>query len=142
LRALGYFDGQNIVVEPRYGEANVDLLAEHAAELVRQPVDIIVTMGGSAVLVAAKNATQTIPIVMVANTADPIALGVIASYAHPGGNVTGLATFPQGKYSGKQLEFLQEVSPGLTRVVGLWDRTASVASPLSTDAQVDARSLG
>jgi putative ABC transport system substrate-binding protein len=141
LREFGYEDGKNIVVEVRYGEGRDDLLAERAAELVRLPVDVIVGVAGTGPVLAAREATQTIPIVMVGTTPDPLGMGLIDSYARPGGNVTGIATFPQARMAGKQLEYLQAVTPGLTRVARLRDRASGVLAP-AVDAQDDAQSLG
>src|SRR5215813_12232784 len=90
LRELGYIEGQNIAIEYRYAEGKVDRAPELAAELVRLKVDIIVVASGDQWIRAAKNATTTIPIVMVAAGIDPVNTGIIESLAHPGGNVTGL----------------------------------------------------
>ncbi len=90
LRELGYIEGQNIVIEYRYAEGKRDRAPELAAELVRLKVDIIVVAGGSAWIRAAKNATKTIPIVMVGTGSDPVEAGLVESLARPGGNVTGV----------------------------------------------------
>jgi len=116
LRALGYAEGKNIVIEWRYAEGKPDRLPALAAELVRLKVDIIVS-AGAAVTRAAKAATSTIPIVMT-NEADPVGSGVVASLARPGGNITGLSTLSP-ELSGKQLELLKEVVPKLPRVAVL-----------------------
>src|SRR5260370_19459743 len=89
LRELGWIEGQNIVIDYRFAEGRFDRLPDLAAELVRLKVDIIVAAPTPAA-VAAKNATETIPVVMI-NVGDPVALGLIASLARPGGHVTGLA---------------------------------------------------
>lgn len=89
LRELGYVEGKNVMIEYRYAEGKLDLLPSLASELVQQQVDVIVTVGTPGVL-AAKNATGTIPIVFV-SVSDPVANGVVASLARPGGNVTGLS---------------------------------------------------
>src|SRR5215470_19554854 len=104
LRELGYVEGKNIVVEYRYAEEKLDRLPALAAELVRLKVDVIVT-GGSGNTRAAKEATNTIPIVM-AQDADPVGNGFVASLARPGGNITGLATLSP-EVSGKRLELLK-----------------------------------
>jgi putative tryptophan/tyrosine transport system substrate-binding protein len=89
LRELGYIEGHNIVIEYRFAEGKLDQLPELAAELVQRKVAVIVTGGGPPTR-AAKNATNSIPIVMV-NIGDPVALGFVASLAKPGGNITGLS---------------------------------------------------
>jgi len=107
LRDLGYVEGKNLVIEYRWAEGNYERLPELAAELVRLEVDVIVTYGpGNR---AAKSATSTIPIVM-AQSADPVALGLVASLARPGGNITGMASFgPEG--AAKRLELLMDAFP-------------------------------
>ena len=90
LRELGYIEGQNIAVEYRHAEGKRDRFPELAAELVRLKVDIIVAAGGDNTVRAAKNATKTIPIVMVGTGSDPVERGVVESLARPGGNVTGI----------------------------------------------------
>jgi ABC-type uncharacterized transport system substrate-binding protein len=97
LRDLGYIKGQNIAIEYRYAEGKRDRLPELAAELVRLKVDIIVVAGGGTWVREAKNATKTIPIVMVGPGADPVKAGIVESLARPGGNVTGLRPFPQNR---------------------------------------------
>jgi putative ABC transport system substrate-binding protein len=89
LRDLGYVEGQNILIEWRFGDGNLERLPELAAELVRRPVDIVVAAGGAQIALAARNATKTIPIV-VTNVEDAVKSGLVTSLAHPGGNVTGL----------------------------------------------------
>jgi len=118
LRDLGYTEGKNIVVEYRYIEGKLNRIPSLVAELVQLKVDVLVVVALSAIL-AAKQATKTIPIVMVA-TVDPVATGLIDSLAHPGGNVTGLTRL-QRELSGKRLELLTEVIPGISRVGVLWE---------------------
>jgi putative tryptophan/tyrosine transport system substrate-binding protein len=113
LHELGYVEGQNIVLDWRYTEGRNDLAARHAVELARVPVDIIVAFGTPAAL-AASHATTTIPII-VPICVDPVGNGLVASLARPGGNVTGLAV-NLAELSGKRLQLLKEISPGLTRV--------------------------
>ena len=120
LRELGYIEGQNIASEYRYTEGKVDRLPEFAAELVRLKVDIIVAAGGRSVIQAAKNATKTIPIVMVGQGSDPVKLGLVESLARPGGNVTGLTNLSR-ELGGKRLELLKEAVPKLARVAVLYD---------------------
>jgi putative ABC transport system substrate-binding protein len=113
LRDLGYVERKNILIEYRYAEGKLDRLPELAAELVRLKVDVMV-LAGSAAIRPAKEATNTIPIVM-ANDADPVGSGVIASLARPGGNITGLSNLAP-EISGKRLELLKEIVPTLSRV--------------------------
>jgi ABC-type uncharacterized transport system substrate-binding protein len=113
LRELGYVEGKNIVIEWRTWEGKRERLRAFAAELVRLKVDVIVAVGSGDIR-AAREASATIPIVMV-NGGDAIASGFIASLARPGGNTTGLSTL-RPELSGKQLELLKEIVPKLTRV--------------------------
>jgi putative ABC transport system substrate-binding protein len=118
LRDLGYIEGQNITIEYRSTEGIAERLPNVAAELVQLNVDIIVVSGDASTL-AAKNTTRTIPIVMT-NVTDPVGLGLVASLAHPGGNVTGLSNVGSD-LGGKQLELLKEAFPKVSRVAVLWD---------------------
>src|SRR5215471_2004829 len=120
LRELGYIEGQNIAIEYRYAEGKVDRALELAAELVRLKVDIIVVASGDPWIRAAKNATRTIPIVMVGVGSDPVRAGFVESLARPGGNVTGLTNFGR-ELGGKRLELLKEAVPKLSRVAVLYD---------------------
>jgi len=115
LRERGHIDGQNIATEYRYAEGKLDRLPELAAELVRLKVDIIVVSGGDRVIQAAKNATKTIPIVMMGTGSDPVEAGLIESLAHPGGNVTGITLLAR-ELGGKRLELLKEAVPKIARV--------------------------
>ena len=121
LRELGYVEGKNIVIEYRRAEAKLDRLPTLAAELVRLKAAIIVSAGAPSTRVA-KEATSTIPIVM-AQDADPVADGFVASLARPGGNITGLATLAQ-ELSGKRLELLKEIDPKFTHVAVLGTSSA------------------
>src|SRR5262249_490083 len=120
LRDLGYIEGQNIAIEYRYAEVRPDRAPEHAAELVRLKVDIIVVASGDPWIRAAKNATRTIPIVMVRVGSDPVRAGFVESLARPGGNVTGLTAL-NTELGGKRLELLKEAVPKLSRVAVLYD---------------------
>ena len=113
LRDLGYVEGKNILVEYRYIEGDPDRIPGLLAELLQLKVDLLVATSPSAIL-AAKQATKTVPIVMV-TTQDPVAAGVIDSLARPGGNVTGLTQLARD-LSGKRLELLKEAIPTLSRV--------------------------
>jgi putative ABC transport system substrate-binding protein len=118
LRELGYVEGKNLVLEIRYGEARFERLPELARELVGLKLDVIATATDPAIA-AVKRETQTIPIVMT-NSTDPVGTGFVASLARPGGNVTGLSSISP-ELSGKRLELLREVVPGLSRVAFLWN---------------------
>jgi putative ABC transport system substrate-binding protein len=139
LKEHGWFEGQNLSVEYRFAEGKMDLLPEIAAELVRLPLEVIVAEGTAAIQ-AAKNATQTVPIVMALSN-DPVGSGFIASLNRPGGNITGLSlqTLDLG---GKRLQLLTEIVPGLARVAVL----SNPANPSSTvsleQTQGAAQSLG
>ena len=119
LRELGYIEGQNIVIEYRYAEGKRDRFPELAAELVRLKVDIILAQV-TALIRAAKNATKTIPIVMVGPPADPVETGLVDSLARPGGNVTGLSSLSRD-LAGKRLELFKEVVPKVARVAVLYE---------------------
>ena len=119
LRELGYIEGQNIATEYRYPEGKSDRYPELAAELVRLKVDLIVAAGGTTTQ-AAKNATKTIPIIMVGSGVDPVEAGLVESLARPGGNVTGLTALNR-ELGGKRLELLKEAVPKLSRVAVLYD---------------------
>lgn len=120
LRALGYIEGKNISLDYRYAEGKPERLPALAAELLQLNVDIIVAAGGSPPAQAAKNATQKVPIIMT-NPADAVGDGLVTSLAHPGGNVTGLSTFAP-ELSGKRLELLKEILPGISQVAVLANR--------------------
>jgi putative ABC transport system substrate-binding protein len=116
LRELGYVEGKNIIVEFRYAEGRLDRVRQNAADLVRSNVDVIVT-GGSADTLAAKESTKTIPIVM-SQDSDPVGSGFIASLAHPGGNITGLASL-SSELTAKLLELVKDALPRVSSVTVL-----------------------
>jgi putative ABC transport system substrate-binding protein len=120
LRSLGYVEGQNIVIEYRYAESQFERLEELAAELVRLKVDVIVVVGTRAAI-AVKNATRTIPIVMISS--DPLGSGLIESLAKPGGNLTGLSLMFQ-ELGSKRLELFRETFPRVRRLAFLWNATS------------------
>jgi putative tryptophan/tyrosine transport system substrate-binding protein len=122
LRERGYIEGKNIATEYRYTEGKQDRLPALAAELVRLKVDIIVVSGGDRLILAAKNATKTIPIVMTGGGLDPVEAGLVESLARPGGNVTGITNLIT-ELSGKRLELLKEAVPKIARVAVLYDPT-------------------
>jgi ABC-type uncharacterized transport system substrate-binding protein len=142
LRELGNIEGQNIVIEYRYGDAKPNRLPQLAVELVSLKVDIIVAAGGTNVVRAAKNATKTIPIVMAGQGIDPVEAGFVKSLARPGGNVTGLSN-PSRELPGKRLELLKEAVPKLARVAVLYDpATLSSTRNVKEIFPLAARSLG
>jgi putative ABC transport system substrate-binding protein len=142
LRELGYIEGQNIAIESRYAEGKLDRQPELAAELVRLKVDIIVVIGGDPLILAAKNATKTIPIVMSGPGSDPVEAGLVESLARPGGNVTGLTTLSR-ELGGKRLELLKEAVPKVARVAVLYDpATPGTVVEVKEDLPVAARALG
>ena len=141
LRELGYIEGQNIAIEYRYAEGNFDRFPELAAELVRLKVDIILVSGGAIPVRAAKNATKTIPIVMVGGGTDPIEEGLLESLARPGGNVTGLSLFFI-ELGGKRLELLKEAVPKLARVAILYDPAVRANVLHLKNVQTAARAFG
>jgi putative tryptophan/tyrosine transport system substrate-binding protein len=123
LRELGWIDGRTVAIEYRWAQGRDDLYAEFAAEFVRLNVDVIVT-AGTEPTIAVKKATSAIPIV-VAAAGDPVGAGLVASLAHPGGNVTGLSS-EQTDLAGYRLQLLQEVIPSVRRVALL----GNIGSPL------------
>jgi putative ABC transport system substrate-binding protein len=140
LRDLGWVEGQNIAIEYRSAEGRLDRLPDLAAELVRLKVDVIAATPTPAAL-AAKNATGTVPIVGVSLT-EPVGLGLIASLARPGGNVTGVSYSVGTDIFGKDLELLKEVVPKVRRVAVL-SNPDGPAQPLTiSNIKGAARSLG
>lgn len=121
LRDLGYIEGKNILIEYRSAQGNLERLPSLVAELVQLKVDVLFVTNIPAIR-AAKQATKTIPVVMIISV-DPVANGIVDSLAHPGGNITGLSTLTR-ELSGKRLELLKEVVPKASRVGILWDANA------------------
>jgi putative tryptophan/tyrosine transport system substrate-binding protein len=140
LAALGYIEGKNIVIEERRFEGAYDqlALAELAAQLADLKPDVIVTHGPG--VLAAKHATTTIPIV-IAQTGDAVATGLVASLARPGGNLTGVNFFT-GELAAKRLEFLHQLVPGAAHVRTLLNPTNPNAKTVLRDVEVAARSMG
>jgi putative ABC transport system substrate-binding protein len=139
LRALGYIEGKNIVIEYRFAEGKVDRLPEFAAELIGLKVDILVANSSTAAR-SAKKVTTTIPIVM-ASAGDPIGSGLVTSLARPGGNVTGLTNYSP-ELLGKRVELLKEVVPKVIRFAFLTDADSVASRSTVKDAQVAAEALG
>jgi putative tryptophan/tyrosine transport system substrate-binding protein len=140
LRELGYIEGQNIAIEYRYAERKRDRESGLAAELVRLKVDIIVVASGDQTIQAAKNATKTIPIVMMGQGSDPVRAGHVESLARPGGNITGLTQLTR-ELGGKRLELLKEAVPKLTRVAVLYDPASPGLHEVKELLPADARAL-
>ena len=139
LRDLGYVEGETIVIEQRYAAGRFERLPELAAELVRRKVDVLL-VGGDAAALAAKKATSAIPIVIV-TVADPVAIGLVASLAHPGGNVTGQSDL-HADLVPKRLQLLKEVVPSASRVAVLLN-PANPSHPLQLKGlQAGAAALG
>jgi putative tryptophan/tyrosine transport system substrate-binding protein len=139
LRDLGYVEGKNILIEYRYAGGVLDRLPMLAGELVGLKVDVIVAAGGLTLVSAAKKVTDSIPIVMT-NSADPVASGIVASLAHPGGNVTGLSTLAR-ELGDKRLELLKDTIPKLSRVAVVGGPNLSV-SPQIKEIEIAGRALG
>jgi putative ABC transport system substrate-binding protein len=139
LRELGYVEGQNIVLEPRWAEGKYDRLPALAADLVRSKVDVIVVDGGAAAQ-AARQATRTIPIVM-SLVNDPVGSGLVASLARPGGNVTGF-TVMSPDLLGKRLELLKAVVPKVSRVALLRNPGNPADTAMLGEVEAAARALG
>jgi putative tryptophan/tyrosine transport system substrate-binding protein len=139
LRELGWVEGKNIVFEHRYAENWLEGLPELAAELVRLRVDVIATAGTLAPL-AAKRATATIPIVMMA-AGDPLGSGLVASLARPSGNVTGMSLMAPD-LGGKRLELLKDVLPRLSRVAVLWNAANPYSALVFQETQTGGQTLG
>jgi putative ABC transport system substrate-binding protein len=138
LRALGYVEGQNLVLEFRYAQGSAERLPDLAAELVRLPVEVLVA-GGAPAIRAAQHATRTIPIVM-AGTGDPVAAGFIASLARPEGNITGLSLL-MAELPGKRLGLLKETVPQSTRIAVLENPANPGHKRMLNNLAVTARTL-
>jgi putative ABC transport system substrate-binding protein len=139
LRELGYAEGRNLVVERRYAEGHADRFPEFAAEMVRLKVDVIVVTTTPAAL-AVKDATAAIPVVFP-NAISPVESGVVASLAHPGGNITGGAA-QTAILSTKRLAILKEVVPGFSRGVVLWNAANPALAYPWKQSQIAADALG
>jgi putative ABC transport system substrate-binding protein len=139
LGDLGYAEGRDFTLETRFADGQVERSPDLAAELVRLPVDLIVT-GGTATPRSAKNATNTIPIVL-AWSDDAVRFGLVASLARPGGNITGLTTITT-QLNGKRLELLKEAFQGTSRIGVLWNPAIRERASEFPDVEVAARALG
>ena len=139
LRALGYVEGKNLVIEYRSAGGRDERFAELAAELVRLKVDLILTRGTPAAL-AAKNATPTIPVV-ITGVGDPVGQGIIISLARPGGNITGLSAIVTDAYP-KRVELLKELTPKATRIAALFNMGNPAIPRQWKQVETAARALG
>jgi putative tryptophan/tyrosine transport system substrate-binding protein len=139
LRELGYTEGQNLIVERRYAEGHAERFQDFAAEMVRLKVDAVIVVTTPAAF-AVRSATTTIPIIHPA-AIDPVGTGLIASLAHPGGNITGLAVL-NAETSAKRLELLREVVPGLSRGAVLWNAANPANSLAWKETEGAGRALG
>jgi putative ABC transport system substrate-binding protein len=140
LRELGWVEGHNIIVEWRFAEGRAERLPDLAAELVRLRVDLIV-VPSTPTVVAAKNATTTTPLVSVAGN-DPVALGLVASLARPGGNITGLTSSLGPEIAGKQVHLLKETVPKVAQISVLWNPATRGNAVALREAETAARALG
>jgi len=141
LQELGYIEGQNITTEYRYAERKQDRFPDLAAELVRLKVDVILVAGGSRLILAAKNATKTTPIVMMTAGFDPVELAFVKTLAHPGSNITGLTNLGR-ELGGKRLALFKEAVPKVARVAILYDAGSPSARFVKEDLPVAAHTLG
>jgi putative ABC transport system substrate-binding protein len=139
LRDLGYVEGRNLAIEPRWADEHYDRLPGLAADLVARRVDVIVAVAVPAIR-AAKEATRTIPIVMAA-VVDPVATGLVASLARPGGNVTGLSTMGP-EITAKQVEMLKQIVPRAALVAVLWNPANPGNRPQLSATESASRALG
>ena len=140
LRELGYTEGQNLVIEARFADGQLERVPALVAELVRLQVDCLV-VGGTGTIRAAKQATSTIPIVMINVSDDPVRLGFITSLARPGGNITGVIDIAE-ELAGKRLELLKEAFPHLARVGHLSDEAQPRGATDLQEVEAAARVLG
>ena len=139
LRQLGYAEGQNLVIEYRSADGRDDRFPGLARELLALKVDVIVTRGTPAAK-AVKNATSTVPVVMMAS-GDPVGVGLVTSLARPGGNITGLSAIV-GELSPKRLELIREIVPGLARIAVLANTSNDAVRRDWARIETAARSLG
>lgn len=141
LRSVGYRVGENISIEYRFANGDMERLPALAADTVRLGVDIIVAAGANPSVTAAKKATTSIPIVMTGSI-DPVATGLVASLARPSGNVTGLAVDTGGEILGKRFELLKEILPNLSRLGIIWNPDVALNRSRQTSMAETARTLG
>jgi putative ABC transport system substrate-binding protein len=140
LAQAGFVDGRSVAIEYRWAEGRSDRLPALAAELLRRPVAVIATAGSTSASVAAKAATQTVPIVFAIGS-DPVAIGLVDSLARPGGNVTGV-TSQNANLAAKQLELLRELAPGAAHVFALVNPTSPLAAGCLANLRAGAAQCG
>jgi putative tryptophan/tyrosine transport system substrate-binding protein len=140
LAELNLIEGQNVVLETRYGEGQLDRISDLARELVRLPVAVLVARGAAPIR-AAKEASNITPIVMAAGGGDPVGTGLVSSLARPGGNVTGLSDL-RTELSAKRLQLLTDIRPGLSRVGFMWTPALPDRLQELEDTEAAARTLG
>jgi putative ABC transport system substrate-binding protein len=140
LKDTGYVEGENVAIVYRYAENQSERLPELAAELVQRRVSVIIASGGPAITFAAKAATTAIPIVFLISS-DPVGLGLVASVARPGGNLTGV-NFLNRDLTSKRLELLRAMMPAATRLALLMNPKGPWAESMLQDGELAARSLG
>ena len=141
LRALGYVEGKNLLIDWRFADGDSRRLPSLAADLVQRKTDAIVAAGGEPVAFAAKRATKTTPIIM-ANAFDPVTSGLVASLARPGGNVTGFTSTPGPEIHGKQMELLREAIPTLSRLGVLINPSSSFSALALKEIEATVQKLG
>ena len=140
LAEFNLIEGQNVALEIRYGEGQLDRIGDLARELVRLPVAVLVARGAAPIR-AAKEATNTTPIVMAAGGGDPVGTGLVTSLARPGGNVTGLSDL-RTELSAKRVQLLTDIRPGLSRVGFLWTPALPDRAQELADTEAAARTFG
>jgi putative ABC transport system substrate-binding protein len=138
---VGYRVGENVSIEYRFANGDMERLPALAADMVRPGVDIIVAAGANPSVTAAKKATAIIPIVMTGSI-DPVTTGLVASLARPGGNVTGLAVDTGSEILGKRFELLKEILPNLSRLGIIWNPDVALNRSRQTSMVETARTLG
>jgi putative tryptophan/tyrosine transport system substrate-binding protein len=140
LREVGYTEGQNVVIESRYADGNLDRIPELAAELLGLKVNVIVS-GTEQGIRAAQKATKTIPIVMAA-TGDPVQSGFVSNLARPGGNITGTTSGTSSESTRKQVELLKQAVPQLSQLAVLWNPSNVSQRERIKDVEAAAKTLG
>jgi len=139
LRELGYIEGRNLVIDFRWGDGRVERLPGLIRDLLELKPDLILSGGGQPTILAVKAATTSVPVVFI--TGDPVAEGVVASLAHPGGNLTGFAALAQD-LEGKRLEMLRELLPGAKRIALIWNPATPASVKSKQAAEATALRLG